>query len=151
MATRSSGSTAIVVVRLAKTLEIVLADVGLTLNQFRLLTLTETEPEITPGELSTRLVMKPPNVTAMINSLADRGLIRRSRSDDDGRQTRLHLTRQGDTLLDQARHVCDATLGHLATNAEGERAPELLSAIDRWLPALDAAAVALRRSFDRSH
>src|SRR5262245_1612147 len=146
----SSGapSTALVVVRLAKTLEIVLSDAGLTLNQFRLLTLIE-EATITPSELSTRLVMKPPNVTAMINSLAKRGLIRRSRSSDDARQTRLHLTRRGDALLDRAAAACEATLVHLAASVEGERGSDLLAALDRWLPALNAAAAELRRNLDR--
>jgi DNA-binding MarR family transcriptional regulator len=149
MAARRSRSTALVVVRLAKTLEIVLADVGLTFNQFRLLTLVE-DATVTPGELSTRLVMKPPNVTAMINSLADRGLIRRSRSDDDARRTRLHLTRRGDALVGRAHAACDGALQHLAAGAEGDRAEQLLTALDRWLPALDAAAIELRKGLNRA-
>jgi DNA-binding MarR family transcriptional regulator len=149
MSPTGGSSTALVVVRLAKTLEIVLSDVGLTLNQFRLLTLIEEGPT-TPSELSTRLVMKPPNVTAMINSLAERGLIRRSRSSHDARQTRLHLTRRGDALLDRAATACEAALVYLASSAEGNRGSDLLSALDRWLPALNAAAADLRRNLDRT-
>jgi DNA-binding MarR family transcriptional regulator len=145
MSSSRAPSTALVVVRLAKTLEIVLSDVGLTLNQFRLLTLIE-EATITPTELSTRLVMKPPNVTAMINSLAERGLIRRSRSSHDARQTRLHLTRRGNALLDRAGTACEATLVHLAASIDADRAPHLLAALDCWLPALNAAAAELRRN-----
>jgi DNA-binding MarR family transcriptional regulator len=149
MSSSRAPSTALVVVRLAKTLEIVLSDAGLTLNQFRLLTLIE-EATITPSELSARLVMKPPNVTAMINSLTKRGLIRRSRSNQDARQTRLHLTRRGNALLDRAGTACEATLVHLARSVEGERGSDLLAALDRWLPALNAAAAELRRNLDRS-
>jgi DNA-binding MarR family transcriptional regulator len=149
MAAGRPSSTALVVVRLSKTLEIVLADVGLTLNQFRLLTLVE-DAAVTPGELSTRLVMKPPNVTAMINSLADRGLIRRSRNNHDARQTRLDLTRRGNALVERARTACDAALAHLAAQAAGNRGPALLDSLDRWAPALDAAAVELRRNLNRA-
>ena len=141
------GSTVLVVVRLAKTLEIVLADVGLTLNQFRLLTLVE-DADVTPGELSTRLVMKPPNVTAMINSLADRGLVRRSRGAGDGRRTRLQLTRRGDDRLQRAGAACEAALRYLAADAAGYGADDLLDALDRWLPALDTAASELRQHLD---
>ena len=80
-----------VIVRLAKVLEIVLADVGLTMNQFRLLTLVEDRSP-SAAELSRRLVMKPPNVSALTAGMVKRGLIEQRRQLGDGRRRILALT-----------------------------------------------------------
>jgi hypothetical protein len=60
-----------VIVQLAKVLEIVLADMGLTMHQFRLLTLAQ-EASPSKAELSLRLVMKPPNVSVLTSGLLRR-------------------------------------------------------------------------------
>ena len=86
-----------VIVRLAKVLEIVLADVGLTMNQFRLLTLVEDRSP-SAAELSRRLVMKPPNVSALTAGMVKRGLIEQRRQLGDGRRRILALTPAARTI-----------------------------------------------------
>jgi DNA-binding MarR family transcriptional regulator len=135
----------VVVVRLAKVVEIVLADVGLTLNQYRLLTLIEEEAP-SARELSLRLVMKPPNVTALTNTLSERALIAKLRHATDGRRADLVLTAAGRRVLRQAHARCERALGRLAErDPRPSRSGRVLAGLDEWLPSLDEAAVRLRQ------
>jgi DNA-binding MarR family transcriptional regulator len=134
-------SSVLTVIRLAKVVEIVLAEHGVTLNQFRMLTFVESgAPPL--RELSVRLVMKPPNISAMVDGLVDRGLVRRGRRADDRRRFALSLTRSGARMVRLARRRCEDALAHVA-NTPGAPAG-LLEALDGWVVGLDAAAVELR-------
>jgi DNA-binding MarR family transcriptional regulator len=135
----------VVVVRLAKVVEIVLADVGLTLNQYRLLTLIDGEAP-SARELSLRLVMKPPNVTALTNALSERGLIAKRRHPSDGRRSELVLTGAGRRVLGRAHARCERALGRLTEHdRRASRSGRLLVGLDDWVPSLDEAAVRLRQ------
>jgi DNA-binding MarR family transcriptional regulator len=134
-----------VIVRLAKVLEIVLAETGLTMNQFRLLTLVQ-ERSPSAAELSLRLVMKPPNVSALTAALVKRGLVAQAREASDGRRRTLSLTGKGAALLADAHERCGAALQFLAAESHSRRDP--LVALNDWLPALDAAAIRLRHEAD---
>jgi DNA-binding MarR family transcriptional regulator len=138
----------VVVVRLAKVIEIVLADVGLTLNQYRLLTLIDGG---TPSarELSLRLAMKPPNVSALTNALSERGLLAKRPHATDRRRAELVLTAVGRRALRRAHQRCEEALHRLAGHDPGDtRSDQLLDGLDDWLPLLDDAAVRLRHVAD---
>jgi DNA-binding MarR family transcriptional regulator len=135
----------VVVVRLAKVIEIVLADVGLTLNQYRLLTLIDGG---TPSarELSLRLAMKPPNVSALTNALSERGLLAKRPHATDRRRAELVLTAAGRRVLHRAHARAERALGRLAEHdPRASRSRRLLEGLDGWLPSLDEAAVRLRQ------
>jgi DNA-binding MarR family transcriptional regulator len=130
------------VVRLAKTMEIVLAEFGLTMNQYRMLTFIDAgAPSL--REVGKRLVMKRPNVSVLIDGLVERGWVRRSRSEADGRRIELELTGKGQQLLRRAEDACDEALAWLARDAGAEE--RLLNAIDSWEPVLDGSALAKLR------
>ena len=132
--------------RLAKVVELALADLGLTENQYRALTLVEDgEPGL--REFAVRLAMKPPNVTTLIDGLVGRKLIRRERDSRDGRRIALHLTAAGKTLLARADGRADEALARVASFDEA-REHALLSLIDDWQPALDGVAADLRDTLD---
>jgi DNA-binding MarR family transcriptional regulator len=139
-----SGSSADIVIRLAKVLEIVLYGLELTMNQFRLLSLVG-EGITSSRELGLRLVVKAPNLTVLTRTMTERGLLDRTRSEDDGRRIVLTLTPGGRTTLARARTQCETALLNLATNVntptDGER---LVKSLDQWLPPLDEAALRLR-------
>jgi DNA-binding MarR family transcriptional regulator len=137
------SSTVLTLIRLAKVIEIVLADRDLTVNQYRMLTFAEVgAPSL--RELGVRLVMKPPNVCTMVDGLVERGLVERSPRTDDRRRVDIALTRQGKRLLRAARTECERTLEQLANTAG---APEgLLEGLDGWLIPLDAVATDLSGS-----
>jgi len=139
-----SPSRAEIVVRLAKVVELALADLGLTENQYRTLTLVdEGAPAL--REFAVRLAMKPPNVTTLIDGLVHRDLIRRERDTEDGRRIVLHLTISGRTLLTRANAKTGAALARVASFDE-EHQHTLLSSIDDWRPALDGVAADLRET-----
>jgi DNA-binding MarR family transcriptional regulator len=134
-------STVLTLIRLAKVIEIVLAEEQLTVNQFRMLAFVE---DGTPPlrELGVRLVMKPPNISTMLEGLVSRGLIRRRRHREDRRRFDLALTPDGRRVLATARTRTTTALEHLASStASPER---LFAGLHAWEAALEVAAVDLR-------
>jgi DNA-binding MarR family transcriptional regulator len=135
-------SSASIVVRLAKVIEIVLDSAGLTPTQYRMLTLVaDGDPSM--RELSVRLVMKPPNITTLIDGLVQRKLVLRSRDADDRRRQVLALTAHGRRVLSDAERQCDDALARLS-RLDSRSGARLVPSLDAWLPALDQAAVDLR-------
>jgi DNA-binding MarR family transcriptional regulator len=136
---RSRGLT---IVRLAKVVELLLVEHGLTVNQYRMLTfIDEGTPPL--AELGTRLVMKLPNITTLIDGLVTRGLVSRARHAHDRRRVALGLSARGRRLLARAQRRCEAGLEVLAAKGPGDPAQRLLG-LDRWLSALDAVAAEVR-------
>jgi DNA-binding MarR family transcriptional regulator len=137
-------SRAEIVVRLAKVIELALADLGLTENQYRALTLIDAG---TPSlrEFAVRLAMKPPNVSTMIEGLVGRGLVSRQRDAGDGRRVVLTLTASGHAMLASAERRAEDALAHVASfDATRQRA--LLDGINDWHTALDGVADDLRNN-----
>jgi DNA-binding MarR family transcriptional regulator len=139
-------SRALTVVRLSKIVEAVLGELELTLNQFRMLTFIERgAPPI--AELGSRLAMKPPNVTILIDGLVERGLALRARNAEDGRRVDLSLTDQGSALLLEAETRSDAVLDYLAERSGDSEGP--LDGLDSWTDVLDDIAIDLHREWLR--
>ena len=134
-------SRAEIVVRLAKVVELVLADLGLTENQYRALTLIDAG---TPSlrEFAIRLAMKPPNLSTLIEGLVGRGLVTRQRDPSDGRRVVLTLTASGQALLATAEARAEGAIALVASFDE-RREHALLTAIDDWQTALDGVAADL--------
>jgi DNA-binding MarR family transcriptional regulator len=131
-------SRALTVVRISKIVEVVLGELGLTLNQYRMLTFIERgAPPM--AELGGRLAMKPPNVTTLIDGLVERGLALRARNSEDRRRVDLSITKRGGALLLEAEKRCDAVLDYLARCSDE---PEfLLGGLDSWAEVLDEVAI----------
>lgn len=105
----------------------------LTPQQYNVLRLLRAEQ---PGTLPTlvlaeRLVSRAPDITRMLDKLAERGLIVRERPPEDRRTVRVGISKAGVALLDKiARPLreCHARqLGHLAP-ADLRRLADLLQA-----------------------
>ncbi len=93
---------------------------GLTPQQYNALRLLRGEGE---GSLATlvlakRLVSRAPDITRLLDKLADRGLIQRERPPDNRRMVLIRLTPEGRELLatlDEQVRACHARqLGHLS-------------------------------------
>ena len=86
-------------------------------NVLRLLKASQPEPVPTLGLVS-RLVSKAPDVTRMLDKLAARGLLTRTRSETDRRTVLVAITPAGLALLDQIagplRDCHKRQLGHLS-------------------------------------
>lgn len=76
------------------------AAMGLTPLQFNILTtLQRTRQPTTMGALASMLVVKPNNLSGNINTLADKGLIRRELNASDQRSLLAVLTPEGEVFL----------------------------------------------------
>ena len=119
MARRGNGvdrGTGRAVVWLARQTEIVLAEQGLTLAQYRVLALLEEQPEVASA-LADKLTVSRPSVTTVADGLVARGLVEREHDTQDRRRVNHVLTDPGRSLLHAADDVIQsgltAVLGHL--------------------------------------
>src|SRR5579875_2609967 len=83
---------------LAKQVEIGLAEVDLSLPQYRVLGLLD-ESSAVSSDLADRLDVRPPTVTAVVDGLVTRGLVERRPVEGDRRRVAHALTDAGRRLL----------------------------------------------------
>ena len=76
-----------------------LFDSGLTIPQMKVLFTAARPGGARPGFIAERSRMAPPNVTTVLDRLADRGLLYRAPDPDDGRATIVLLTEDGKRLV----------------------------------------------------
>lgn len=88
--------------QLARSLEAALAEVDLTLDQWRALRALNEGPDATMGALTERLQTPPPSTTRLVDGLVDRALVYRRPSDVDRRRIEAALSDAGRRLLVQA-------------------------------------------------
>ena len=73
--------------------------------EFTILQLLHEGQCTTPSQMSKELHMTPPSMSVWLDKLTERGLIRRSRSDNDGRTQFLQLTDAGAKLTARANEA----------------------------------------------
>lgn len=88
----------------AQTLERELGKADLSLPQFNVLMVLASSPEarMPVFELNAQLVSTPPNTSWLSDRMQERGLVKKSRSPDDGRVVILQLTEKGWRALGKA-------------------------------------------------
>ena len=108
--------------------------------EFTLLQLIMENIDVSPTRLALALAMKTSGITVWIDRLVARKLVKRERSDTDGRARHLRVTADGQALVTQARaRLLDAdrvVLQHLSPG-EQKILVELLRKVARARPALD--------------
>ena len=90
--------------------------------EFTILTLVGFNPGVTQKQLSQALAVSAPNITILLDRLAEKGWLRRVRSETDHRAQNIHLTDEGSRLAKQA-HKISLTMEQemLRALSEGER------------------------------
>ena len=90
--------------------------------EFTILVLVAFNPGVTAGQLAQALALAAPNMTILLDRLADRHLVERVRSQSDRRAQHLHLTPEGQRLARRA-HAASKTMEEevLRHLSEGER------------------------------
>jgi long-chain acyl-CoA synthetase len=120
---------------LSKTIEVALAEVDLTLPQYRVLAILADGSEAASG-LAERLAVRPPSVTAVIDGLVTRGLVDRRQEDSDRRRVALRITEEGACVVTAADRAVDEQLcaiaGHLSVKDRGTA----LRSLELWGRAL---------------
>jgi long-chain acyl-CoA synthetase len=121
---------------LAKQVELGLAEVDLSLPQYRVLWLLDYGPSVSSA-LAERLAVRPPSVTAVVDGLVGRGLVERAHSEGDRRQVSHILTPAGRRALAGADEAVDRRLAEIAGCLPGERlARRALDAMALWQQAM---------------
>jgi len=102
--------------------------------EFTVLMLLLTNEDVTPSQISRTLAMSAPNLTQLLDRLAERGLAARERSPHDRRAQHIRLTRAGRALAKKAHEISlgmeQETLRHLS-EAEQAMLLELLQRVAR--------------------
>lgn len=106
---RRAGRT---IARLAKMLDVVLADAGTSVPQYRLLAFLSGGRE-RASALARMLEVSPPSLTALVDHSVAKGLVERHAAEGDRRAVHHVLTPAGEAALDDADAAIVEHLGHL--------------------------------------
>lgn len=107
----------------------------LTVPQYRVLGLLAAG-DARAGHLASRLAVSRPTVTALTDSLVERGFVVRTASTTDRRSVTLSITEQGRTAVEETGMALRSTLDDIASRAED---PDLIyDALAQLIPALDS-------------
>ncbi len=86
-----------------------LAASGLYAGQDALMLALDTQDGQTPSQIATRLGVRAPTITKTINRLAEKGFVRKSASEIDGRLAHVHLTEEGRAVIEAIRAAVEAS------------------------------------------
>ncbi len=129
------GTYGRVAARLSKRVEIALADIDLTLSQYRVLGVLAEGSAATSG-LADRLAVRPPSISVMIDGLVARGLVERRHEDTDRRKVALRLTRKGERTLADADRTVDDNLVSIAGHLQDKEEAMALHSLELWARAM---------------
>ena len=82
-----------------------LGPLDLKVVEFSILVLVAANPQVNAKRLGQALDISAPNLAVTLDRLAERGLIERVRSTQDRRAMHLHLTPQGEELVQRAEKI----------------------------------------------
>jgi long-chain acyl-CoA synthetase len=120
---------------LSKRVEVALAQVELTLPQYRVLGIL-AEGSAAASGLADRLAVRRPSITALIDGLVARGLVDRRQEDTDRRRVELRLTPEGAGTLARADTAVDEYLVALAGHLPDKEEAMALRSLELWARAM---------------
>jgi DNA-binding MarR family transcriptional regulator len=120
---------------LSKRVEVALAQVELTLPQYRVLGIL-AEGSAAASGLADRLAVRRPSITALIDGLVARGLVDRRQEDTDRRRVELRLTPEGVSTLARADVAVDEYLIGLAGHLPDKEEAMALRSLELWARAM---------------
>ena len=123
---------------LSKRVEVALAQVELTLPQYRVLGIL-AEGSAAASGLADRLAVRRPSITALIDGLVARGLVDRRQEDADRRRVALRLTDEGAQILADADRAVDDYLASIAGYLPSKDEAMALRSLELWGRALAAS------------
>ena len=108
-----------------------LASLNLRPSQFAVLILIDQNPGTSQSSVSEALGIQKANFVAIIAELANRGLVRRRKSETDGRTYSLGLTSRGRLLLENASKLQSVHEERVIAKIGTEGRMQLLSLLER--------------------
>jgi long-chain acyl-CoA synthetase len=119
--------------RLAKQLEVALAEVDLSLPQYRILGLLSEGSAALAGQLA----VSKPSVPSLVDGLVGRSLVERHHETADRRRVSHILTGEGRRLIAAADDAVHRRLIQVAGYLEPDEADQALRGLELWQVALD--------------
>ncbi len=120
---------------LSKRVEVALAQVELTLPQYRVLGILAEGTAAASG-LADRLAVRRPSITALIDGLVARGLVDRRQEDADRRRVEVRLTPEGVNTLARADVAVDEYLVAIAGHLPDKEEAMALRSLELWARAM---------------
>ena len=120
---------------LSKRVEVALAQVELTLPQYRVLGIL-AEGSAAASGLADRLAVRRPTITALIDGLVARDLVHRRQEDTDRRRVELRLTPEGVRTLARADVAVDEYLIAIAGHLPDKEEAMALRSLELWARAM---------------
>ena len=111
---------------------------GLTGPQLLIMHEVAQTDGITASRIAQNVNLSPATVTNILDRLESRALVRRVRSELDKRRVSLHLTEQGQALLEKAPQPLQEHFIHKFSNLEEWEQTLLLSSMQRIAAMMDA-------------
>jgi DNA-binding MarR family transcriptional regulator len=108
-----------------------LAELNLRPGQFAVLVLIDQNPGTSQSSVSAALGIQKANFVATIADLEDRGLVRRRKSESDGRTYSLSLTPRGRATLQHAAELQSLHEARVIAQIGSEGRLQLLNLLDR--------------------
>ncbi|MDQ3107812.1 MAG: MarR family winged helix-turn-helix transcriptional regulator, partial [Actinomycetota bacterium] len=124
--------------RFSKSMEVALADVGLSLPQYRLLAFLSGGPERATA-LAGWLDVSPPSLTALVDGAVARKLVERVASEEDRRCVRHVITDAGNEALGRADDAVALRLAAVTEHLSPAQAKKALEGLELLGRALDLA------------
>jgi long-chain acyl-CoA synthetase len=108
-----------IVARLARSMETALGEVDLSPSQYRVLAfLSEDGANAAATALAGRLAVSKPSITALVDGLAQRGLVERRPNEHDRRRVHHVLTAAGQQALERADAAVNGRLEQIVSLLE---------------------------------
>ncbi|RNI24614.1 MarR family transcriptional regulator [Flexivirga caeni] len=108
---------------------------GMPWNGYRVLRRVERGP-MSQGELAERMDIDAPAASVLVSDLVERGYVERVADAQDGRRKLVHLTTDGQELLESLRSAADVIPSPVSTLTGSERR-ELTRLIDKMRAAAE--------------
>ena len=138
MSEPSTAGLGRVAARLARVTERSLVELGLSLPQYRVLSLLD-EGSAAAAALADHLAVSRPHVTAVVDGLVERGWVERRPDPDDRRRVSHVLTDGGRAALAAADGAVEARLLGMLDQLPPGLSQRAASGLALWARALDAA------------
>ena len=122
--------------RIARHLEVALAEVDLSLPQYRILIFLD-EGGAAASALAERLAVTRPSVTAVVDGLVAKGLVERRADPHDRRKVDHVMTKEGFRVLKAADKATQSHLECIAAQGAATPPAELVTGMESWREALD--------------
>jgi DNA-binding MarR family transcriptional regulator len=122
--------------RISQVYDQYLEPLGLTVNQYGLMSHLAGYPGISIGALAERMIVDPTTLTRNLRPLERRGLVCFAPDPQDRRSRKLNLTEEGRATLAAAKPAWTEAQRHIEASVGADEVPALHAALDHLLERL---------------